>query len=261
MKFEHNAGVYCIKNKINGKMYIGSSKRLNIREGEHKYSLKNNINPNINLQTDYNKYGVDSFLFYVLEYLKEYDKHILLELEQKWIDFYKIKNVDGLYNISAYSNGSGGYEVSQETRDKIRKYHIGLKPSIETREKLSRIHSGENNSFYGRHHTEESKEKISKSKVGKPLHENTKLALELGRGNKYHTEDTYKKLSLKNRGEGSGTAKLKESDVLEILKLLKSNVMYKDISNIYGVSLTQISRIKNKERWKYLYEKYPELYS
>ena len=43
----------------------------------------------------------------------------------------------------------------------------GKRLSIETRKKMSDSHKGENNHFYGKHHTEEVKNKLSKINTGK----------------------------------------------------------------------------------------------
>jgi group I intron endonuclease len=44
---------------------------------------------------------------------------------------------------------------------------LGLKMSKETRQKMSENRRGENNHFYGKNHSDESKIKMSKAKVGK----------------------------------------------------------------------------------------------
>ena len=62
-------------------------------------------------------------------------------------------------------------------------------------------------------------------------------------------------------GEKSSNVKLTENEVIDILKSLKNGVYEKTLADKYNISLTQISRIKNRKRWNYLYEKYPELYT
>lgn len=55
---------------------------------------------------------------------------------------------------------------SEETKQKIREKAIGRKVSKETVKKLSVMRKGENNSFYGKAHTEEFKNKLSKERIG-----------------------------------------------------------------------------------------------
>ena len=253
------SGVYQIKNKINNKRYIGSSIHIQKRFSEHKYGLNNGTHVNSHLQKSWDKYGEHNFEFSIIEEVNgEYNK--LLNAEQKWIDYYQSYNPNNGYNISHYAIGSGGYEVSEETKEKLRQARIGRKLSEETKQLLSKQRRGALNQFYGKHHTEEAKEKIRKAQLGHKSNENQLNALKLGRGNRYHTEETYRKLSIARQGEKSSNAKLKENEVIDILKQLKNGKSEKTLSEKYGVQISQISRIKNRQRWGYLYEKYPELY-
>jgi len=102
-------GIYEIKNKINGKKYIGSSIDLEKRIYHHKNVLKNNKHKNSHLQYAWNKYGEENFEFNILEYCD--DK--ILELEQKYIDEEDFEN---LYNINLLA--TGGCQFSQEAIDK-----------------------------------------------------------------------------------------------------------------------------------------------
>src|SRR5438093_11494316 len=79
------SGVYIIKNKVNGKFYIGSSKDLRHRFNEHKFYLNKGIHRSA-LQFAWNKYGEVSFEFGVLELCEE---EVLLQREQHYLDLYK----------------------------------------------------------------------------------------------------------------------------------------------------------------------------
>lgn len=70
----------------------------------------------------------------------------------------------------AYNNVNKGHSVSKETRNKISEALKKLPPpSEQTRKKLSIAHTGENNAMYGKTHTQEAREKISKTHKGKTL--------------------------------------------------------------------------------------------
>lgn len=107
----HKSGIYCIRNKINNKLYIGSaiSNRLNTRFRNHCIHFTGNSNQNKAI----NKYGLHNFEFLILEYhagiiLKENLKkaHIKLqELETEYIKYYKPE-----YNLTTL-----GYKHTEET--------------------------------------------------------------------------------------------------------------------------------------------------
>ena len=60
-------GVYGIFNLVNGKVYIGSTKKaFHTRKTKHLGGLKNNNHFNLHLQAAYNKYGEKSFIFRIL---------------------------------------------------------------------------------------------------------------------------------------------------------------------------------------------------
>ena len=61
--------------------------------------------------------------------------------------------------------------------------------------------------------------------------------------------------NLMQHGEDRPSAKLKESDVLEIYKLKRKKTAY-DIANKYGVSKNTINCILRGSKWKYLYKQY-----
>jgi group I intron endonuclease len=60
-------GIYCIKNVVTGKMYIGSSINIEGRWKQHRYQLNTNRHENHYLQHSWNKHGEGSFEFSILE--------------------------------------------------------------------------------------------------------------------------------------------------------------------------------------------------
>lgn len=159
--------VYIHTNKINNKVYIGQT----CQKPENRWGdsgKKYNRNPKF--WTAIQKYGWDNFKHEILE------SNLTLEeaniREQYWIKYYN--SVEDGYNIQS---GGNNYIMSQEHKDKISKALTGRKLSEETKEKLSEIakqRTGEKNPFYGKHHSEESKLKMSESKKGKSLTEEHK---------------------------------------------------------------------------------------
>lgn len=75
--------IYKINNKINNKMYIGSTDNYKKRFYTHKHELNNDKHINIHLQRAWNKYGENNFEFKILE---ECNEKVKLEREQYYLD-------------------------------------------------------------------------------------------------------------------------------------------------------------------------------
>jgi len=85
-------GIYQIKNLINGKIFLGSSKNLHGKSNSYKFQLNSGLHINRELQEDYSKYGEDNFTFEVLDKLEprddpsyNYDDD-LKTLEELWLE-------------------------------------------------------------------------------------------------------------------------------------------------------------------------------
>ena len=160
-----NSGIYCIENLINNKKYIGQSIDMHARWHKHKSALNRHAHDNEYLQRSWDKYGEDNFKFYVIEFCSI---DCLDEKEIYYIDFYNTLSRDNGYNLM--SGGTFGRKYSIESCLKKSRSLMGHKVSNYTRMRISENHadcSGENNGMYGRHHTEESKIKISMATKGR----------------------------------------------------------------------------------------------
>ncbi len=90
-------GVYCIKNIINNKVYIGSSNDILNRWRNHKDFLNQNKHINKFLQEDWDLYGEENF---ECIFLKKTDKHDKLTQEQFYIMEFNSSDRDYGYNIN-----------------------------------------------------------------------------------------------------------------------------------------------------------------
>ena len=84
----------------------------------------------------------------------------------------------------------------------------GKHHSEESKKKMSEAkkekYIGKDNPFYGKHHSEESKKKISDAKKGKPKSEETRNKMSDAHKGKYHSEETKKKIGEINKVKMKG---------------------------------------------------------
>jgi len=224
-----NSGIYIIRNIINGKFYIGSSKDLINRWKHHKFYLNNAKHPNKHLQHAWTKYGSDNFEFDVLHYEQpEY----LLSLEQIYLD--RFSKVEWCYNIAQSSTAPG----------------LGRTPSKETRQLMSKLMSG-------RLRTQSHKDNLSRALMGNKISDETKSKISKSLKGKIESNETKLKKSLSWQGKTNNPhAKLVESDVKNILVSYnqhKSDRFYKmALSKEYDVSWNTIHRIVTRQIWKHI---------
>lgn len=162
-----------IRCKPNGKVYVGQSTNIKRRFNEHKSKLRRNIHNNELLQNDWNIYGEDNFEF---EILQECIKEQLDELEIENID--KFNSFENGYNETI--GGNKGTTMSEESCRKMSTIRKGKR-------------CGEENSFYGKRHSEVSKKKMSESHKGRKLSEETKKKLTESSRGQVHSKESIKK--------------------------------------------------------------------
>lgn len=198
------SGIYKIQSKIRpDRCYIGSSSNIGIRFKNHISELKSNRHQNQRLQNHFNKYGETDLQFSIL---LGCDKDDLIRIEQYFIDSYnpffnicktagninRIYSEETLKKMSESHKGLNtwikGRKMSDEQKKKISQafkgripWNKGKKMSPETCKKMSAALMGNTNSvgktngekhyLFGKHHTEESKQKIRKKKLGTKMSE------------------------------------------------------------------------------------------
>lgn len=100
------SGIYQIRNLLNNKIYVGSTKNLIQREKIHFKDLKRGFHHCYHLQMAYNKYGKDNFIFEVLMYCSLDN---LIQTEQLFFDTYKPE-----YNSSKTAGSPLGMKRNKE---------------------------------------------------------------------------------------------------------------------------------------------------
>lgn len=114
-----------------------------------------------------------------------------------------------LVNMTDGGDGAHNRKQNEETRKKISKnnarYNLGKKASKELREKLSRIHiglqAGEKHPLYGKHHSQEAKDKIGAAHKGMRHSEKTLKQMSDVKLGKIKTEEHRKNLSISLAGK------------------------------------------------------------
>lgn len=90
------SGIYTITNLIDGKMYVGYASDLHDRRRVHFGNLVNKKHCNKKLQNAVNYYGINSFLFEILE---ECPEEYLVALEHYWCTILNTRNKAYGYNL------------------------------------------------------------------------------------------------------------------------------------------------------------------
>jgi len=84
--YSKKIGIYCIYNRKNRKIYIGSSINIYNRLNKHLSDFRIGRHQNIYLRSAINKYKIENFTCFILE---ECEKEELLQREQYWINILK----------------------------------------------------------------------------------------------------------------------------------------------------------------------------
>jgi group I intron endonuclease len=154
-------GIYGLRNKTNGKWYVGYSKNIYKRWSKYR-TLKCHKQPKI-----YNalkKYSVDGFYWIVLETLpRASNKSIWGNRETYWIN--KYDSINAGYNCR--TGGDGWSDMPEHVRDKIRKSLLGRKRSQIAIEKTRLKHLGMKRS-------EATRQKMREAQLGKSPSEETR---------------------------------------------------------------------------------------
>jgi group I intron endonuclease len=158
------SGVYCLINKINGHSYVGSSINLAARMRNYINSnfLKSRQNINMPIVKALLKYGQHNFYVYILEYV---EPQFLTTRETYFITF-----VMPYYNVLKQGYSSLGYKHTEETKELLSQLAKNRIHTDETKGLIARALTGENNPFYNKSHSIESKVRMIEAKSAYPVY-------------------------------------------------------------------------------------------
>lgn len=262
--------VYKIVNSINGKIYVGKHTTTNVNDpylGSGKILLQ-----------AIEKYGREAFSKTILGEFE--DEHAAFCAEIQFITELNACDPEVGYNITRGGNGSYASHLTPERRKQIGMIWRGRKHTESTREKM-RVSSRKRSRA-----TKETRDKIRSAMTGRRLSDDTRQKIRAGqkrprspktiREKKFSEEhinnlklakqrqfasgfrqtisdETKSKLSELNRGSKNASAKLNESDVRCIKKMLSDKTHTgKEIADMFNVSVSTIGAIRSGRNWSHI---------
>lgn len=199
---------YRITNKLNGKVYIGETNNPIKRWGFH-IVISGDENPKGLISIKIKKYGYENFEFEVIScsWTDEFKK----EIEKEFITQYDSCNPEIGYNVSP-----GGKEKSEKTK-------LSLSSSL----------GGENNPFYGKKHSPETIKILSDQAKARTGNKN-------GMFNKHHTEETKLKISKINKGrKHPPRSEEHRQNLSKYPKELKQRILQDRLNGMGGTALSK----------------------
>jgi len=157
-------GVYCLVNKINGNIYIGSSVNLAVRMMNYLNTtfLKNRKNSNMPIIQALLKYGQENFAVLIVEYVDI--KNLSIR------ETYYITHLLPNYNVLKQGYSSIGYKHTEATKQMLSKLAKNRVHSDKTKALISRALVGVNNPFYNKNHSVESKLRMIEANSAYPVY-------------------------------------------------------------------------------------------
>lgn len=204
-----SCGIYALINTETLEEYIGKSINIEVRWSEHKKSAIKGINTK--LYRAIRKYGWEKF-----------DKHIIeecLEAELNDKEIYWIEHLDTYKHGYNMTLGGEGVRFFGEENGMFGRHH-----TEESKQKMSRNHKGTTSWLKGKHAPEETKRKISETLKGKPS---------WNKGKPW-SEETKRKMSESRKGKPNNKLKgrhLSTERKTKISELVKISMRSEEIRN------------------------------
>lgn len=227
--------LYIHTNKVNNKKYVGiTSRKTNERWG---INGNNYIKDNTYFGNAIKKYGWDSFEHEIV-YNACLTEQEAKELEQYYIKSLNTKRPNG-YNLTDGGDGINGHEFSEESRIKMSKAQ------------RIRADEGRNLTMLGKHHTEETKEKIRAAKLNLTQEQRKNLS---DSAKKLWSNDDYKKRKLKELKEAREKIQYKYRPMSEKQKEILSKARTEKCSGINNAMATKVWCIELKQMFNTIKE-------
>ena len=205
---------YLITNIVSGKQYVGMTKlgyvtRFHNHFAEARYEHKQCSTSSI-LHLDMVAYGEEAFQVELLEDDIPQEAHE--DREKVWIAKLHTYYAEGGYNMTFGGNGTVGYMFTDEVRAKLSAINKGKKFSDERNQHIKEImtgreykqewkdalsqarkgrFTGKDNPFYGKHHSEATKEKLRQARYLGDVLQLNEEGQEIGRFSGFYAAGKY----------------------------------------------------------------------
>lgn len=223
-------GIYKITNKINGHSYIGLSTKIEERWKYHQSSYNQNRESNKTLYKAFKKYGIENFMFEVLE---ECSISELSDKEQYYIDKF-----DTYFNGYNMTMGGESNQGDSHPNHKLNKNDVeDIRIRYNNLERRKDVYA-----LYKDRIGESGFSKIWKGETWKQI-----MPEVYTKENKeFHLHNTG------NKGSSNGRSRLTEQDVKEIRIRKKNCENVRDVYEDYKDKLTfgSFSNVWNYQNWK-----------
>jgi group I intron endonuclease len=243
--------VYLITNKINGKRYVGQTvQTLSARFSKHCYLRT--ANEGMPIVHAIQKYGKGNFEIKVLATCDSIEQ--MNHRESCYIGILKTRTPHGYNVLSGGSNSRHteeterkigqsnigkhtGRKCTEETKKRMSESRMGIKRSPEFKKGCSERVKGEKHPMFGKHHSEDSKQKISIALIGVNTWSKGKKA----------TQETKQKISIASTGR-SPTLEVKQK--LSLINSHPDMEVFCHQTNMTYSSTSQAARVLGLNRGK-----------
>lgn len=238
-------GAYTVTCTVNNRRYAGSSGDVFGRWKHHRYLLRHGKHYRPEMQADWDLYGEDAFIFFLVEAHVEPTEWKLCEQELLDDAF-----AAGLaYNSAPSAFDNTGTVRSEEHKQAISAANKGVPKTAGHRAKLSEAHLAY---WDGREVTQEYRDQMAeRARLGKgrPKSEETRRKMSEAQKGRQFTEEHLANLRAARKGVRP-TAKLTEDKVREIKWRLKAEESCAALGREFNVSPLTISDIKHGRTWR-----------
>lgn len=190
--------LYVHTNMTNGKQYCGVTCQI----PEYRWREGGGYTHNTHFQRAIQKYGWDRFSHEIIaDGLTQHEANIA---EQEYIREHNLTNPEYGYNQTLGGEGAVGYKHTDEAKTRMSECRTGHVVSEETKAKIGDKNRGKNNGMYSKRPwnkgvpmTSEVKGRVSENRIGKTAGENHPMY------GKHHTEETKRKISASHIGKAT----------------------------------------------------------